>query len=296
MRITITGATGLIGGELRRHLTACGHELRCLSRKAPPQPGWFTWDALSGTPPPESLEDSDAVIHLAGEPVAQRWSPEVKRRIRSSREQGTQALVETLSTLSRKPEVLVSASAIGYYGDRADELLSENAHPGSGFLPEVCVEWERAARLAGELGIRVVCVRIGVVLHAHGGALATMLPPVRLGLGGPIAGGQAWLSWIHSEDLVRLFAWALETPAIQGAVNAVSPGAVRNAEFMRVLGATLHRPAVIPVPAFAMRLMYGEMASVILGSQHVVPEVATQSGFQFSWPELAPALRNLLSE
>jgi hypothetical protein len=295
MQITITGATGLIGGELRRHLTACGHELRCLSRKAPPQPGWFTWDAISGTPPRESLEGSDAVIHLAGEPVAQRWSPEVKRRIRSSREQGTQALVETFAALHRRPEVLVSASAIGYYGDRADELLSERAPPGSGFLPEVCVEWERAARLAGELRIRVVCVRIGVVLAARGGALDKMLPPFRLGLGGPIAGGQAWLSWIHSEDLVRLFAWALENPAIQGPVNAVSPGAVRNAEFTRVLGATLHRPAVIPVPALAMRLMYGEMASVILGSQHVVPEVATQSGFQFSWPELAPTLRNLLA-
>jgi uncharacterized protein (TIGR01777 family) len=294
MRITITGATGLIGGGLRRHLTACGHELRCLSRQAPPQPGWFTWDAISGAPPRESLEGSDAVIHLAGEPVAQRWSPEAKQRIRSSREQGTQALVETLSTLSRKPEVLVSASAIGYYGDRADELLSEKAPPGSGFLAEVCVEWERAARLAGEFGIRVVCVRIGVVLHPRGGALATMLPPVRLGLGGPIAGGRAWMSWIHHEDLMRLFSWAVEDPAVRGPVNAVSPGAVRNAEFMRVLGATLHRPAVIPVPAFAMRLMYGEMASVILGSQHVIPEAATQSGFQFSWPELAPALRNLL--
>jgi uncharacterized protein (TIGR01777 family) len=295
MRITITGATGLIGGELRRHLTACGHELRCLSRKAPPQPGWFTWDASSGTPPRESLEGSDAVIHLAGEPVAQRWSPEVKLRIRSSRERGTQALVQTLSALNRRPEVLVSASAIGYYGDRADELLSETALPGSGFLAEVCVEWERAARLAGELGIRVVCVRIGVVLHPHGGALATMLPPVRLGLGGPIAGGQAWLSWIHHEDLMRLFAWAVENPAVRGPVNAVSPGAVRNGVFMRALGATLHRPAAIPVPAFAMRLMYGEMASVILGSQHVVPEAATHSGFHFSWPELAPALRNLLS-
>jgi hypothetical protein len=294
MRITITGATGLIGGGLRQHLTACGHELRCLSRQAPPQPGWFAWDAISGAPPRESLEGSDAVIHLAGEPVAQRWSPEVKRRIRSSREQGTRALVETLSALHRRPEVLVSASAIGYYGDRADELLSENAHPGSGFLSEVCVEWERAAQLASELGIRVVCVRIGVVLHPRGGALATMLPLVRLGLGGPIAGGQAWLSWIHHEDLMRLFTWAIDTPIVQGPVNAVSPGAVHNGEFMHALGATLHRPAVIPAPAFALRLMYGEMASVILGSQHVVPEVAMQAGFQFSWPELTSTLRDLL--
>jgi uncharacterized protein (TIGR01777 family) len=295
MRITITGATGLIGGGLRRHLTACGDKLLCLSRKPSTQPGWFTWDPDSGAPPGESLEGSDAVIHLAGEPVAQRWSPEVKRRIRSSREQGTQALVEALASLSRRPAVLVSASAIGYYGDRADELLNENASPGSGFLSEVCVEWERAAQLASALGIRVVRLRIGMVLDPRGGALATMLPLFRLGLGGPLAGGQSWLSWIHHEDLMRLFTWAIDTPAIQGPVNAVSPGAVRNGDFMRALGATLHRPAVIPAPALALRLMYGEMATVILGSQHVVPEVAMQAGFQFSWPELTPALRNLLS-
>lgn len=295
MRITITGATGLIGGGLRRHLVDCGHEVRCLSRRPPAQPGWFTWDANSGGPPRESLEGSDAVIHLAGEPVAQRWSPEAKRRIRSSREQGTLALVEALKAMPRRPGVLVSASAIGYYGDRADELLNEKAPPGSGFLSEVCVEWERAAQLASALGIRVVCLRIGVVLHPRGGALGQMLPIFRLGLGGPIAGGQSWLSWIHREDLMRLITWALETPAVTGPVNAVSPGAVRNAEFVRAFGATLHRPAVVPAPAFALRLMYGEMASVILGSQHVVPAAATQAGFQFSWPELAPALRNLLS-
>jgi uncharacterized protein len=295
MRITITGATGLIGGGLRRHFTARGDELRCLSRKASAQPGWFAWDPGSGAPPRESLEGSDAVIHLAGEPVAQRWSPEVKRRIRSSRTQGTQALVEALMALPRRPAVLVSASAIGYYGDRADELLNENASPGSGFLSEVCVEWERAAQLASAPGIRVVSLRIGVVLDSRGGALATMLPPFRLGLGGPIAGGHAWLSWIHREDLTRLFTWAIDTPAVQGPVNAVSPGAVRNGEFMRALGATLRRPAVIPTPALALRLLYGEMASVILGSQHVVPEVAMQAGFQFSWPELTSALRNLLS-
>jgi uncharacterized protein (TIGR01777 family) len=295
MRITITGATGLIGGGLRRRLAARGDELLCLSRGASTQPGWFTWDSNSGAPPRESLEGSDAVIHLAGEPVAQRWSPKVKRRIRSSREQGTQKLVEALEALPRRPAVLVSASAIGYYGDRADELLSENAPPGSGFLSEVCVEWERAAQLASALGIRVVCLRIGMVLDPGGGALATMLPLFRLGLGGPIAGGRSWLSWIHHEDLMRLVTWAVDTPAVQGPVNAVSPGAVRNGEFMRALGETLHRPAVIPAPAFALRLMYGEMASVILGSQHVVPEVALQAGFQFSWPEPAPALRNLIS-
>jgi len=295
MRITISGATGLIGASLRQHLSAQGHELRCLSRKAPSQPGWYIWDPDSGAPPQDSLEDSDAVIHLAGEPVAQRWSAEVKRRIRSSREQGTQALVAGLAALPRKPRVLVSASAIGYYGDRGDDVLSEKASPGSDFLSEVCVEWERSAHLADALGIRVVCIRIGIVLAANGGALAKMLPPFRMGLGGPIAGGQAWMSWIHVEDLARLFAWALETPDVRGPVNAVSPGAVRNAAFTRSLSAALGRPALIPVPALALKLMYGEMASVVLGSQHVVPDVAKQSGFQFSWPGLDPALRNLIS-
>ena len=294
MRITITGATGLIGAGLRRHLMASGHELRCLSRKPLAQTGWFAWDTLAGGPPRESLEGSEAVIHLAGEPIAQRWSLEVKRRIRSSRAEGTAALVKSLAALPRRPSVLVSASAIGYYGDRADESLTEQALPGSDFLSEVCVEWERAAELARESGIRVVCVRIGRVLHPRGGALGQMRPIVRAGLGGPMAGGQAWLSWVHREDLMRLFTWALETSTVQGPVNAVAPGAVRNGEFMRTLGTTLHRPAFLPVPAFALRLLYGEMAGVILRSQHVIPEVAEQAGFQFSWPQLAPALQNLL--
>lgn len=295
MRIVITGATGLIGGALRHHLSAEGHELRCLSRRAPTQPGWYAWDPNAGAPPRESLEGSDAVIHLAGEPVAQRWNADVKRRIRSSREQGTQALVKALAALPRKPGVLVSASAIGYYGDRDNEVLSEQAEPGIGFLPEVCVEWERSAHVADAHGIRVVCMRIGIVLDAKGGALAKMLPPFRLGLGGPIAGGQAWMSWIHVEDLARLFAWAVEDPRVRGPVNAVSPGAVRNADFTHGLAGASHRPAIFPVPALALKLLYGEMASVVLGSQHVIPEVAGQSGFQFAWPELNPALRNLLS-
>ncbi len=286
----------MVGSGLRRYLAAGGHELRCLSRKPPSQPGWFAWDATSGTPPHESLVGADAVIHLAGEPVAQRWNPEVKRRIRVSREQGTQALVQALKALPRRPAVLASASAIGYYGDRGDELLNEHAPPGSDFLADGCVEWERAAQSARELGIRVVTLRLGVVLDAHGGALAKMLPIFRLGLGGPIAGGQAWMSWIHRDDLMRLFAWAVETPAVAGPVNAVSPGAVRNGEFMRTLGATLHRPAGLPVPAFGLRLLYGEMASMLVASQHVVPEAATHSGFHFRWPELASALGDLLSK
>ncbi len=285
----------MIGGELRRHLSAQGHQLRCLSRAEPSQPGWYRWDPESGAPPRESIEDAEAVIHLAGEPVAQRWSDAVKRRIRSSREQGTMALVKGLAALPNRPSVLVSASAVGYYGDRADDVLTEAVPPGTGFLAEVCVEWERCAHLADAFGIRVVSLRIGLVLHPKGGALAKMLPPFRLGLGGPIAGGQAWMSWIHVEDLVRMFTLAVEDPSLHGPVNAVSPGAVRNAEFTKALGAALHRPALVPVPALALKLLYGEMASMVLASQHVVPTVAEQSGFQFAWPEINAALRNLIS-
>ena len=285
----------MIGGELRRHLTAQGHQLRCLSRAEPSQPGWYRWDPESGAPPRESIENAEAVIHLAGEPVAQRWSDAVKRRIRSSREQGTMALVQGLAALPNRPSVLVSASAVGYYGDRADDVLTEAVPHGTGFLAEVCVEWERSAHLADAFGIRVVSLRIGLVLHPKGGALAKMLPPFRLGLGGPIAGGQAWMSWIHVEDLVRMFTLAVEDPSLHGPVNAVSPGAVRNAEFTEALGAALHRPALVPVPALALKLLYGEMASMVLASQHVVPTVAAQSGFQFAWPEINAALRNLIS-
>jgi len=295
MRMTITGATGLIGSALRRSLATQGHELRCLSRGAPTQPGWYAWDPDAGAPPQEALEGADAVIHLAGEPVAQRWSEAAKRRIRASREQGTRALVDTLAALPHRPPVLVSASAVGYYGNRGDELLSEPSAPGSDFLAGVCEAWERSAHAADALGIRVVCIRIGLVLAARGGALARMLPPFRLGLGGPIAGGEAWMSWIHIDDLVRLFLWAVETPGVHGPVNAVAPEAVRNAEFTRSLAAALHRPAFLPVPALALKLMYGEMAGLVLSSQHVVPDVATQCGFHFAWPALDPALRDLIS-
>ena len=295
MKITITGATGLIGGALRRHLAADGHQMLFLSRRAPSQPGWYSWDPASGPPPVESIEDADAIIHLAGEPVAQRWTSSVKQRIRLSREQGTTALVKGLAALQRKPGVLISASAIGYYGDRGDEVLTEKATPGTDFLSEVCVAWERAAQVADTLGVRVVRMRIGIVLHPSGGALGKMLPPFRLGLGGPIAGGQAWMSWIHVEDLARLFAWAVENTNVYGAVNAVSPGAVQNSGFTRCLAEAVHRPARFPVPALALKLMYGEMASVVLASQHVVPDAAGQSGFQFLWPGLGPALRSLIS-
>jgi hypothetical protein len=226
--------------------------------------------------------------------VAQRWTADVKRRILSSRVQGTHSLIRAIQALPVRPGVLVCASAIGYYGSRGDEILSESAAPGGDFLAEVCSAWERAAQAAAELGMRVVSLRIGVVLDPAGGALAQMLPPFRAGLGGPIAGGQAWTSWIHLNDLVRLFAWAMGHPALAGPVNAVAPNPVRNESFTRALGAALHRPALFPVPALALKLLFGEMAGVVLASQRVAPEKAKESGFQFDWPDLGPALRDLL--
>jgi hypothetical protein len=294
MKIILTGATGFIGTRLRDHLVRQGHELVCLSRRAVSRPGWYAWDPENGPPPQEALLGAGAVVHLAGEPVAQRWSAEVKRRILSSRVQGTRSLVRALGALPVRPTVLVSASAIGYYGSRGDEILAESAAPGSGFLPEVCVEWERAAQTAAELGLRVVSLRIGAVLDPAGGALAQMLPPFRAGLGGPIAGGQAWMSWIHLHDLVRMFAWAVENQALAGPVNAVAPNPVKNEIFTRSLGAALHRPALFPVPALALKMLYGEMAGIVLASQRVAPERALKAGFQFDWPELDPAFRELL--
>jgi len=294
MRIALTGATGLIGGRLRTHFAKQGHEVICLSRRSVSQPGWYPWEPESGPPPREALLGSEAVVHLAGEPVAQRWSAEVKRRIVSSRVDATRALVTAFKALPAPPRVLVCASAIGYYGSRGDELLPESASAGTGFLAQTCFEWEQTARAAAEFGVRVVSPRIGVVLDRVGGALAKMLPPFRAGLGGPIAGGQAWMSWIHLHDLVRMIAWVLETPAVSGPLNAVAPNPVRNEEFTQALAAALRRPAFFPVPALALKLLYGEMGEVVLASQRVIPERAVQSGFQYDWPELAPALRDLI--
>ena len=293
MKITLTGATGFLGKPLCAMLRAEGHVLRILSRSASRAPGHFVWDPLAGPPPEESLVGADAVIHLAGEPVAQRWSPEVKQKIRDSRVIGTRRLVEAMTTLSRRPAVLVSASGIGYYGSRGDEELTEASAPGEGFLPETCVEWEAQADLARSLGMRVVKVRTGIVL-GDGGALAKMLPVFRLGLGGPLAGGKMWMSWIHLEDMVRIIVWAATNEAVQGAVNGVAPNPVTNAEFTRELGKALHRPAFWPVPKLALQARFGEMASVVLASTRVLPKAALEGGFRFRQSDVGEALRGLL--
>lgn len=287
MNIAITGASGFIGKRLQAALAA--HNLTLLSRK--PSAGTRVWDPMSG---PAPLNGVDAVIHLAGEPVAQRWSGDVKQRIRDSRTIGTRNLIAGMRQAAKPPAVLVCASAIGYYGSRGDELLSESSAPGSGFLPEVCVAWEREADAAAELGARVAKIRIGIVLEPHGGALASMLPPFRAGIGGPLASGRQWMSWIHLEDMVRLIVHAVETP-VSGSINGVAPNPVTNSEFTRQLAKALHRPAIFPVPALALKLLYGEMAQILLASQRVTPAAAVSSGFRFRYADLGPALRDLLA-
>jgi uncharacterized protein (TIGR01777 family) len=300
MNITITGATGFIGNRLVRNLLDAGHSLHALGRKRsaslPSSVRFSEWRSTDGEPPAESLASADAIIHLAGEPVAQRWTPEVKQRIRSSRVDGTRNLVSALSKQSRRPQALICASAIGYYGSRGDEVLTEASRPGSDFLAQVVVDWEQAAGKAETLGIRVVAPRFGVVLGKDGGALAKMLPAFRLGIGGRLASGQQWMSWIHVDDVIDLIRLALETSAVHGPLNATAPQPVTNAEFTQALAAALHRPAIFPVPRFALRLLFGDMAEVILASQRVIPQATRAAGFQFQHPELRGALARLLSE
>jgi uncharacterized protein len=298
VKITISGASGLVGRRLLNVLGKVGHQLHVLSRsgatRVPEGVRLSQWDTASPAPP-KALETADAVVHLAGEPVAQRWTAEVKRRIRESRIQSTRNLVEGLAQLPRRPETLVCASAIGYYGSRGDEVLTESSPPGTGFLPEVCVEWERAAGQAATLGMRVVIIRIGVVLDARGGALGRMLPPFRAGVGGPIGSGRQWMSWIDAEDLAELFRLVIEG-SHDGVFNGVAPFPITNREFTRELARVLGRPAILPIPAFALKLLFGEMAQVLLESQRVAPRAAEAAGFRFRFPQLAPALADLLRQ
>lgn len=295
MRIALTGATGFIGRNLTRALEARGDELRILTRFPGGRPGHYAWGPTAAPPNTAALEGCEAVIHMAGEPVAQRWTGAAKQRIRDSRVLGTRHLVESLGALAERPRVLVCASAIGYYGSRGDEILTEDSAPGSDFLAESCVAWEAEARAAEQLGVRVARARIGIVLGKGGGALEKMLPPFKAGLGGRLGHGRQWMSWIHVDDLVRLLLWALEQPGVSGAVNATAPNPVINTEFTRDLAAVLRRPALFPVPAMALKLLYGEMSEVLLGSQRVVPAAAQALGFEFRYPLLRGALENLLS-
>ena len=298
MNITLTGASGFIGNALIAKLTAAGHQLHLLGRNAPKDPSikFTKWDALTAAPPaPDAIAGADAIIHLAGEPVAQRWSDDVKRKIRDSRTNGTRKLVEAINAAGdRKPKVLVSASAIGFYGNRGDELVNETSKPGKGFLPEVCVAWEAAAEAATNLGLRVAYMRTGVVLGRDGGALAQMLPIFRMGAGGRIGSGRQWMSWIHLDDLVELLVLALETEAIRGPVNGTSPNPATNADVTHTLATVLHRPAAMTVPEFGLKMLYGEMAQILIEGQRVIPEVALKAGYQFKYADLREALASVV--
>ena len=300
MKIAITGASGFIGRRLMKLLAARGHRLRVLSRHAgtnlPAGVELSVWDPLLGLAPEAALRDADAVLHLAGEPVAQRWTAAAKQRIYDSRVIGTRHLVSALENCSPRPPALVCASAIGLYGSRGDELLREESPAGQGFLAEVCREWEDASRIAAEAGIRTVNIRIGLVLSAKGGALANMLMPFKLGLGGRIGSGQQWWSWIHVDDIVGGIHHAMRTESLSGPVNLVAPNPVRNAEFTKVLASVLGRPAFFPVPEFALRLAFGKTAAeeLLLASQRVEPGKLGASGYTFRFRELRQALENLV--
>jgi uncharacterized protein (TIGR01777 family) len=294
LNVLITGASGVIGSVLAPVLTTGGHSVRRLTRGAPSREGEYRWDPTAGRIDPEALAGLDAVVHLAGETVAPRWSAAKKERIRRSRVDGTRMLSEALAKLARPPRVLVCASASGYYGDRGDEELTEQSAPGEGFLAEVVRAWEAAARPAEEAGIRVVRLRFGIVLSSAGGALRAMLIPFRLGAGGRFGSGRQWVSWISIDDLVGAVHHALFAEDLTGVANAVAPNPVTNGEQARTLGRVLGRPTPFPVPATILRLALGEFTQELLASRRVLPQRLVGTGYEFRHPELEQALRHLL--
>jgi uncharacterized protein (TIGR01777 family) len=330
MKITMTGATGRLGTLIVEALSARGDEVTVLSRDAARArdrlrgatgpggetsggPGGETsggrggetsgrggveavsWDPSAGPAPTAALAGRDAVVHLAGEDIAQRWNDEALGRIRESREVGTRNLVAGIAAADPRPRVLVSASAVGYYGNRHD-AIDEDAPPGDDVLAEVCVAWEREAEKASELGLRVARMRTGVVLDRDGGALQKMLPPFRLGLGGPVAGGRQPLPWIHVEDVVGMYLQAIDDDRWAGAINVTAPEPVTNQEFSKALGRALRRPAVAPVPAFAIRALYGGMAKLVVEGQRAIPRRALELGYAYRHPDLDEALRSALQD
>lgn len=295
--IVVSGATGLIGGALVESLRARGHRVRRLLRTSREQAADdVVWDPSTGPVPPAAIADADAVVNLAGEPVAHRWTSERKHAIRESRVRSTAMLAQAIASSARKPDVFVSGSAVGYYGDGGDALLDESSRAGTDFLARVCVDWEAAAAPATDAGVRVVLLRTGIVMSPHGGALAKLLPIFRLGGGGPLGSGRQWMSWIGLTDHVRAMEHALFTESMRGPANLVAPNPVTNADFAATLGRVLARPALVPVPAFALELLYGEMArATLLAGQRVLPKALSAAAFEFSQPTLEGALRAELS-
>jgi hypothetical protein len=296
MRVAVTGASGFLGGPLCVALRAAGHTVTTIGRGQGASTEHVTWDPERGSVDLRRLEGVDAVVHLAGEPIGQRWTPRIKQAIAESRVHGTRLVARMCAELSHRPSVLLSMSAVGYYGDRGDELLDDQAARGRGFLAEVAEQWEAAADQARAAGIRVVHPRLGIVLHRAGGALERMLPVFSLGLGGAVGSGRQWWSWISRSDAVRGLQFLLEAPLV-GACNLVAPAPATNAEFTHALARALRRPALMTVPAFAVRLAFGEMGqATILDGQRCLPNALLHAGFQFEHPDLTRALRAALDE
>jgi uncharacterized protein len=321
MQVVVTGATGFIGRPLCAELVGRGHSVTALSRDAEraratlgPQVRSLSWgmreerreksedrSQKSDVEWEQAVAEADAVLNLAGEPVAaRRWTPAIKESVRSSRVEATRSLVEAIEKASRKPSVLVSTSAVGYYGDRGDAEITEESGPGQDFLSETSIQWEAAAERATEFGVRVCRMRLGIVL-GRGSALQKMLYPLpipispwKLGLGGPLGNGRQWMPWVHLDDVIGLFLWAMTTPDVRGAVNATAPNPVTNAEFSRALGRALHRPAFLPVPSFVPKLLFGEFADSVLTGQRALPTVAQRLGYRFQFPDINSALRSLI--
>lgn len=297
MNILVTGASGFIGSALASRLGKNGHRVVPLRRTSPGNDAGPTWDPHAGQVHVESAGPLDAVVHLAGENIAQRWTPTAKQRIRASRVDATRLLCEALGRLPQPPRVMVCASATGFYGDRGNEVLDEKSEAGTGFLAEVCEAWEAAAEPARQRGIRVVHLRFGIVLAQHGGALAKMLPAFRLGLGGRLGTGRQYWSWICLEDLLRVVELALQNDRLSGAVNAVTPEPATNAHFTRFLARALRRPAFLPVPTFAVSLLFGEMGrEALLASARVQPARLLECGFEFRFPQLDAAFQQALNQ
>jgi uncharacterized protein len=301
VKILVTGASGFIGAALCDALLVRGDTVAGLTRdprrarRTNPSVSWHAWEPTLERPPEEAFDGVDGVVHLLGEKIDQRWSDEAKRRIMESRRTGTHNLVGTIAALDRKPRVLVSQSAIGFYGDRGAGLVDESSEPGEGFDAEVVREWEKAAREAEPTGVRLVVVRTGHVLDPRGGFLAAQLTPFKLGLGGPLAGGAQYVSWIHIDDEVGILLWALGNERVAGVVNATAPNPVTNKAFAKALGKALGRPAVLPIPGVTLDLMYGrEFGKVLRGGQRVMPRRAQDLGYEFRHPQLDEALSDLL--
>ena len=297
MKVLITGSTGLLGTELQRSFTEKGYELLLASRKEPQDDKHIQWSIEEGFTDPEKLEGVDVVVHLAGENVSGlRWTDEKKKAIRDSRVLGTRNVVDAISKLKNKPKVFVASSAIGFYGERGEEEVTESSAAGDNFLAGVCKEWEAESRRAEDAGIRTVLLRTGIVLSKDGGALATMLTPFKLGVGGVVGSGKQWMSWISLEDEIAVINYVIENENIRGAVNAVSPNPVTNEEFTKTLGSVLYRPTILPLPEFAVSMIFGEMGdALLLASTKVMPKRLEDAGFEFKHPNLKEAIENAVA-